>query len=203
MKKNKMMRIASVLLVAVLLSTCAISGTFAKYATEYTAEHTATVAKWKVSVEDVNSDATEKEFTFDIFESIYDNEHVDSGKIAPGTWGYFDIDLKNESEVDATYTIEFEEVLNGTGFNSPIMYKVDLNPTGTAVCPTSDLGLVTAGNSADVAFNMGANATIRVYWVWEFGDPANNVNDTKIGALAQNTPELITVNATITIEQVD
>ena len=36
MKKNTMMRIASVLLVAVLLSTCAISGTFAKYTSQYT-----------------------------------------------------------------------------------------------------------------------------------------------------------------------
>ena len=33
MKKNVMMRVASALLVAVLLSTCTISGTFAKYVT--------------------------------------------------------------------------------------------------------------------------------------------------------------------------
>lgn len=50
MKKNKMMRIASVLLVAVLLSTCAISGTFAKYVTSDSGSDTARVAKWGVEI---------------------------------------------------------------------------------------------------------------------------------------------------------
>lgn len=48
MKKNKMMRIASVLLVAVLISTCAISGTFAKYITKASGEDQARVAKWGI-----------------------------------------------------------------------------------------------------------------------------------------------------------
>lgn len=50
MKKNKMMRIASFLLVAVLMSTCAISGTFAKYVTADDATDSARVAKWGVTV---------------------------------------------------------------------------------------------------------------------------------------------------------
>lgn len=50
MKKNRMMRIASCLLVAVLLTTCAISGTFAKYVTQASATSTARVAKWGVIV---------------------------------------------------------------------------------------------------------------------------------------------------------
>ena len=48
MKKNKMLRIASVLLVAVLISTCAISGTFAKYVTKASGEDAARVAKWGI-----------------------------------------------------------------------------------------------------------------------------------------------------------
>lgn len=55
MKKNKMMRIASVLLVAVLLSTCAISGTFAKYTTQDSANDVARVAKWGVSLQVIGS----------------------------------------------------------------------------------------------------------------------------------------------------
>ena len=50
MKKNKMMRLASGLLVAVLLTTCAISGTFAKYVTSADATDSARVAKWGVTV---------------------------------------------------------------------------------------------------------------------------------------------------------
>lgn len=48
MKKNKSMRIASFLLVATLLTTSIISGTFAKYTTMADASDTARVAKWGV-----------------------------------------------------------------------------------------------------------------------------------------------------------
>lgn len=46
--KNKMMRIASVLLVAALITTCAISGTFAKYVTKVEGTDSARVAKWGI-----------------------------------------------------------------------------------------------------------------------------------------------------------
>lgn len=51
MKKNKTLRIASVLLIAVLLTTCIISGTFAKYVTSGEAEDQARVAKFGVVVD--------------------------------------------------------------------------------------------------------------------------------------------------------
>ena len=50
MKKNLMMRAASVLLVAVMLTTCAISGTFAKYVTAETGSDSARVAKFGVQI---------------------------------------------------------------------------------------------------------------------------------------------------------
>lgn len=50
MKKNKMMRVASVLLVAVLLTTSVISGTFAKYVTSGEKGDSARVAKFGVVV---------------------------------------------------------------------------------------------------------------------------------------------------------
>jgi len=50
MKKNTMMRLASALLVLVMLTTCAISGTFAKYITQADVADTARVAKWGVEV---------------------------------------------------------------------------------------------------------------------------------------------------------
>ena len=50
MKKNTMMRIASFLLIAVLLSTSAISGTYAKYVTAHDGGDQARVAKWGVTV---------------------------------------------------------------------------------------------------------------------------------------------------------
>jgi len=49
MKKNRMMRLASVLLVLTLLTTSMISGTFAKYVTQESAQDGARVAKWGVT----------------------------------------------------------------------------------------------------------------------------------------------------------
>ena len=50
MRKNRMMRAASALLVAVLMTTCTISGTFAQYVTTASASDTARVAQWGVTV---------------------------------------------------------------------------------------------------------------------------------------------------------
>ena len=55
MKKNKFMRLASILLVACLMSTCCISGTFAKYTTQDSASDSARVAKWGVELQAVGN----------------------------------------------------------------------------------------------------------------------------------------------------
>ena len=64
MKKNKMMRLASVLLVLTLLSTSVISGTFAKYVTEGSAGDSARVAKWGVVVDASGSLFGEKYYKY-------------------------------------------------------------------------------------------------------------------------------------------
>ena len=50
MKKNRMLRTASALLVLTLLTTSTIGGTFAKYVTSGRATDTARVAKWGVEI---------------------------------------------------------------------------------------------------------------------------------------------------------
>lgn len=50
MKKNKMLRLASVLLVLTLLTTSIIGGTFAKYTSSGSVRDTARVAKWGVEI---------------------------------------------------------------------------------------------------------------------------------------------------------
>lgn len=92
MKKNKMMRTASGLLVAVLLTTCIISGTFAKYVTEGSASDTARVAKWGVKVVANANDLFTKTYATDdttvnetIELSVKSANDVDV--VAPGTKG--------------------------------------------------------------------------------------------------------------------
>lgn len=92
MKKNKMLRLASVLLVLTLLTTSIIGGAFAKYTTQATATDTARVAKWGVTFgthtdlfataykdEKVDPSAT----TATVKVSTVDNKNL----VAPGTEG--------------------------------------------------------------------------------------------------------------------
>ena len=203
MKKNKMMRIASVLLVAVLLSTCVISGTFAKYTSTFEADDTARVAKWVVSVKD-KTPASET-FVFDLFNTIYDTNgsaaegDVDEDLVAPGTWGYMDFVITSASEVTSNYTVDFTETYtHTTNAPSPIKYVVVVyNPN--AEVPAATLPASGWGEIADITVSelIDGDTTVRVYWQWEIGaDGADNVH-------GEADEAKVTVAATITVTQVD
>lgn len=88
MKKNRMMRAASALLVAVLLTTCAISGTFAKYVTTASGTDTARVAKWGVDIDIVSGSGFSNEYkTHDTaYTAALSVKSADNAKVvAPGT----------------------------------------------------------------------------------------------------------------------
>ena len=93
MKKNRMMRLASVLLVLTLLSTSVISGTFAKYVTELPEEtDSARVAKWGVSISATDYALFSESYETDdtAFSATIANSVSSSDKVlAPGTEGTF------------------------------------------------------------------------------------------------------------------
>lgn len=84
MKKNKMMRLASALLVLVLLTTCAISGTFAKYTTSVTATDKARVAYWGWAATSIDFDLFDDEYDTTGDTATVDSENGDN-VVAPGT----------------------------------------------------------------------------------------------------------------------
>lgn len=116
MKKNNIMRIACALLVLTLLSTCVMSGTFAKYVTDSeTATDTARVAKWGVNFTTQNNtlfDTTyatdDTEYTATITNSVV-SSNTDN-LVAPGTEevGFVDFVVNGTPEVafEVNYTAE-------------------------------------------------------------------------------------------------
>ena len=194
MKKNTVMRIASFLLVAVLLSTCAISGTYAKYTSQITTSDSARVAKWDFKVNGVT--ANSNTFEFDLFKTILDTKDGaaegdiapnDGTIIAPGTKGDFSIKLKNDSEVTAEYKIDYT-VTNSN--NVPIVFSLD----GT----TWKKSINSLDVSTAVRMDIGAEQTITVYWMWDF--EGNDTVDTNLGLAG--TAEII-VQAVVTVDQVN
>ena len=93
-KKNYTMRIAAGVMTAALLSTCAISSTFAKYTSESTGTDSARVAKWDILFGDGTT--MNETFEFDLFDTTYGDATSPSVKssnddkvIEPGTQGSF------------------------------------------------------------------------------------------------------------------
>ncbi len=189
MKKNKIMRVASILLIAVLIASFAVSGSLAMYASTVNGSDSASVAKWSFNIGGSAADLTNKTFTFDLFNTIKDTDttanetDVASNKIAPGTSGSFSFVIENTSDVNATYAVAYT-VTNEASV--PIEFKVGEGEW------TQSLGNVSATN-----IDMGASATIAIQWRWAFdGD------HTSIGTGASDDTK-VTVAAAVTVEQRD
>lgn len=210
MKKNKMMRAASALLVATLLSTSVISGTFAKYTSEASGNDVARVAKWSFNVGDSDIVA-QNTITFNLFDTVNEadtttkEDNIKSAKndtvIAPGTGGSFVISLTNNSEVTAKYKIDFKETNDG---NVPIEYSTD-NKNWKSSIDDLDVNKANADDTA-LAYN-GGTTNITVYWRWSYEatqpDAARDQSDNGDTALGKDGTATVTVSADITATQVN
>lgn len=206
MKKNNAMRIATLLLALVIITTCFVGSTLAKYASKVTADDTVTVAKWEIEVNDTEISVANPQITFDLFNTIKDSDpaenetDVKAGMIAPGTSGSFALKVENLSDVNATYAITLTAEESNTAVNVPIEYAVvaDDESVDTATW-TSDPTDIAATN---IAMTDGT-ATHTVHWRWVFGDTeAGITQDTTVGIAAQ-TAMTVKVTAEIVVAQVD
>ena len=226
MKKNKMMRIASVLLVAVLLSTCAIFGTFAKYTTSTTGTDKARVAYWGW-----DHAAT---LAIDMFDETYTNV-ASSGEvdgfenvIAPGTgktttfaFGYtnYKTDKIGAPEVAYTFTVtptitgdydsldankNFYWTLKAPGAADATKYGTvdELLAAVKALSGDASGTKVYAPGQLPTAFT-AADQVYTIGWVWEIGTgvAAEDEADTIMGN--SQTLENVTFTITITATQND
>lgn len=217
--RNKIMRVASALLVAVLMSTCAISGTFAKYTTGATGSDSARVAMWGVEIT-ANGDT---------FSTSYDNTVVSSGSVsnisdlvAPGTSGdMVEMTLSGAPEVDVEVTYESTVSLDGWTVNDayycPITVTVNeteisgLDYTSAelfAAAIKSAIDGYSATYDANTDLSTKDDDSLSVSWEWAFEGAANSgqtdAKDTALGdAAAIGSPSTISISITTTVTQVD
>lgn len=132
-EKNKnTFRVAALLLVACLISSVMLSGTFAKYTSEYAGQDTALVARW--SFDGHFDDTLLSEASFDL--PIWDHDYVaniyqthteganTNYLIAPGVEGEFTVDFTYDADVDADLIFNFTK--SGDAANTvPIQYSLD------------------------------------------------------------------------------
>ena len=162
---NAIVKFTMLVLILTMLSLCLVSNTYAKYTSTFAGSDTAIVAKWDVSAGDAST-------TIDLFNSskIYDTNGVTDytqggtddadvkngtadGIIAPGTWGSFSYTVSNNSDVNATYTVDYTV----TAANVPLEWSVDGTTWSTNL-----------SNVSTTALNMGTTENVTVYWRWAF-----------------------------------
>ena len=220
MKKSRSMRLASALLVLTLLSTCMISGTFAKYVTSIDeVSDSARVAKWGVTGSitgeafldsyDLNT-AVDGEFTLAVKSSTTDKV------VAPGTTGTFTgVALTGTPEVavrvetDATLTLSGWEV--DGAYYCPIVITVNgTNLSGLSYDSADEFEAAVktaiAAANADYAPNTNLEDIDELYgnytWTWAFD--GDDVKDTALGdAAAEGNAATITLAVKATVTQID
>ena len=230
----KSARILTLVLVLCMVSVCFLSGTVAKYTSTGTGTDTASVAKWKFTVEGTDI-ATTDEWTFDLFNTVANqlpvgsnpivddtnvNNAADSNAatsqiIAPGTVGFFVIDLENASEVNAKYGISFTytEKLDGAARAKKIPIQFSLDGTNWEnTIEALDFGVNKGAGGTDTskaiptqqADAVNYQQTVTVYWKWAYEvDEAGNIADTNLGTEAYAKGLTIEISATVTAIQVD
>jgi hypothetical protein len=212
-KTSKTARITILLLVLCLISTAMLSGTFARYTSEYAGADTALIAKWDVKFN--GNEPTTSTAELDLFSHAYNTNIIagagDDKIIAPGVSGDFTLKVENKGDVAAEMTFDFPEV-SGDASNAPIEYKLVEGQTWGDL-----VALKAALNELEKMKNVAPGtdpAEQIVEWRWPFergGDDvaiaANNKADTDLGtASAEGTGEgadgrtkyILTIKATAT-----
>lgn len=136
-RKNHTLKLAGILLALVLVTSCFVGGTFAKYVTSGTGKDTARVAKFGVTVT-ANGTMFAKEYDTGtenvkgtIAKSVVSDKTDDKNLVAPGTSGNMvsmTLAGKPEVAVNVRYTA------NVTLSNNWV-YKADESETGEFYCP--------------------------------------------------------------------
>lgn len=220
MKKNIMMRAASGLAVATLLTTSLIGGTFAKYTSSAEGSDTARVASWGF---------TDTSVTFDnLFSNTYAN--VDKNTVignngedvvAPGTEGTAKFKFnyagsKTAPEVAYTFKVDTtgSECAQDIQSNKNIVWSLD----GTEYTATQDktswqqmieaihnlsgeTGGVKEYEAGKLPTEFNGSSEHTVSWKWKFDENNNDITDTNLGKKANL--DSVTLKINITATQVD
>lgn len=219
MKTNKFMRMASVMLVATLLSTCAISGTFAKYTTTQSAQDNARVAYWGFGADkDTTAD-------LDLFDANYDGVAGATNVVAPGTSKEATLSLsyaENDTVKAPEVAYKYDVVAEATSTNGYAALDANPNFKWTLTVPggnaqefdtvaelvaainATSQARIEAGNMPTGYVDGAASYTVGWNWVFETADTgmdAQDATDTEMGN--DTTPDDVTIKITVTATQLD
>lgn len=175
----------------------AAKSTYARYATSTTGEANLNMAQWQISVN--NQNITENYNTQLSFTPVIEeNENVKSGTVAPGSTGYFDIQI-NPEKVDVSFSYNIMLQLPEDSIVS------DLKITHYAIIPSgqddnSIQKIPYTGSSIENVLkydNQTSNFkfspfTVRVYFEWYDGQDnlMDDAADTEVSQKVNNSEDV-------------
>jgi hypothetical protein len=221
----KVFKIAMLLLVLALVSTVMISGTLAKYTSEYSGQDTALVARWSFGAESGQTGDLKKISGSDtqdlaLFDHKYEHINQKDGNdyiIAPGVDGEFILQMSYLADVDADVEITIEKA-DGSA-EVPVKYFVDgigwvgLEDLAGKIADSivakedfaSDLSPAVAGKfriSRVGSDNHEAHKiTQTVKWKWDYSvDTAADTTDTDLGEASADAENRTSYGIKITLK---
>jgi len=170
-----------------------MSSTYSRYVADANSGVTLTFAKWQILIndEDITSGNSSN---IDITPTIVENENVASGKLAPSSLGYYDI------EIDAS-NVETSFNLNVTLDNDDM---TDLKITSYSIDDGEEVEIDDGeiSESFDLEdYDEGFGViTIRIYFEWYDSEDDETMDDDDDTSYA-NTNEEITISTNLSFEQ--
>ena len=186
------------ILVSFLLICCCLvvlyQDSYAKYKKKVDQNVGITLASWNIKLNN-ESVAGKDTVTGNVVPIFVENEYTASNVIAPGSSGYFDINI-DASDVDVSFSYELSVQVNDNELYPDIVaYGYALNPTESS----TPLDFPEGGITGDVTHNTN-NTSIRIFIKWNDGEGSSmdNIQDTAL-AIAN---EQVSMRATFHFTQI-
>lgn len=180
-----------IVFVALAFSLSIISTTYSRYVADANGDVALTFAKWQILInnEDITSGNVE---SIDITPTIVENDNVASGKLAPSSLGYYDIeiDVSNvETSFDMHITLDNEDM-------------ADLRISGYSINDGEEIEI--EDGQIDESFDYDEDLetiNIRIYFEWYDVDDSNSEMSNEDDTSFVNENEEITITTNLSFEQ--
>ena len=192
MTKDKKIKLF-IAIVALIVCISQIKQTYAKYIESKNGDAEFTVASWRILLN--NSDITEGAEMSSLINPVYENNNnVASGVIAPGSEGYFDLEINaTNTEVSFNYNISITSSENSDVEDLVISaYKVDDNAITYVNGEVNNITDTINYAVQDKVINL------RIYFKWLEGEGEQMNNEADTAASVGGGTGKLNVSATFT-----
>lgn len=161
--------------------------TYAKYKKQVNAEVNSNIASWNIKINN-ETISNKKTLTNSITPTFYENEYVKENTLAPGTKGYFDLNI-DSSKVDVDFNYEINASLDTTtNLKDFKITNYEINDSGTKQRYN------VTGITSSLKKNT-KNTKIRFYveWIDDSTNTMNNSEDTTYAAEHENVKYILSI----------